>query len=262
MSMMPAARKRFGQHFLNDESVIQHIISTLAPMPGQHLIEIGPGQGALTIPILKQVKQLEVIELDRDLIPQLQERNRSCGELTIYAADALTFDFASLKQDERLLRVFGNLPYNISTPLIFHLLDFAPIIADMLFMLQKEVAVRMSSFPCDKHYGRLSVMVQYYCQVEQLFDVPASAFYPPPKVNSNIVRLLPYHQLPCQAHDFTLFASIVKHAFGQRRKTLRNSLKNIMNADDWEKIDIRPDLRAENLSVNDFVNLANTLSSR
>ena len=184
---MHIPRKRFGQHFLSDQGIIQRIVAALAPRPGEHLVEIGPGQGAITLPILKLVKQFDVVELDRDLIPQLQERCAHAGKLQIHSADALEFDFSSLKNDARLLRVFGNLPYNISTPLIFHLLDFAPVIADMLFMLQREVAERLAAETASEHYGRLSVMVQYHCQVDLLFDVPPEAFYPPPQVTSSII---------------------------------------------------------------------------
>ena len=257
---MHIPRKRFGQHFLHDNAIIQRIIATLAPKANEHLVEIGPGLGALTLPLLKKTKGLDVIELDRDLIPQLKEKSHDIGELTIYSADALTFDFASIKKDERYLRIFGNLPYNISTPLIFHLLHFAPIVSDMLFMLQKEVAERMAANANDEHYGRLSVMVQYHCEVDIAFDVPPSAFYPPPKVDSSIVRLTPYRNYPHCAHDYPLFESIVRHAFGQRRKTLRNSLKTIIEDDAWAAISIPSTLRPENLTVNDFIEISNQLS--
>lgn len=258
---MSFPRKRFGQHFLCDKAIIQRIIAALAPKSKEHLLEIGPGQGALTLPILKQIQQLEVVELDRDLIPELEERTQHSGKLIIYSADALKFDFASVKKDDRFLRIFGNLPYNISTPLIFHLLTFAPIISDMLFMLQKEVAERMAAKPDSSDYGRLSVMVQYHCQVELLFDVPASAFYPPPQVQSSIVRLIPYRQYPYLAKDYSLFEAIVKHAFGQRRKTLRNSLRDLVDDDTWAHIQIHSNLRAENLSVKDFVEISNAVES-
>lgn len=252
-------RKRFGQHFLSDKAVIHQIMAALLPKANQHLIEIGPGQGALTIPLLKVMKYLEVIELDRDLIPELKKRSQHIGELVIYSADALEFDFAALKKDDRPLRIFGNLPYNISTPLIFHLLPFAPLVEDMLFMLQKEVALRLAAPPNTKDYGRLSVMVQYHCQVEWLFDVPAHAFYPPPQVRSSIVRLTPYHGYPFRAKNYSLFENVVRHAFGQRRKTLRNSLKEIISDEVWRNVSIHSDFRAENLSVKDFVEICNAL---
>jgi len=254
---MLAPRKRFGQHFLRDGGVISHIIAALAPKKTDHLIEIGPGQGALTIPVLEQVKQLEVIELDRDLIPLLQARNRHHDKLIIYNEDVLRFDFETLKKDERLLRLFGNLPYNISTPLIFHVIRYAQLISDMLFMLQKEVAERLAAPVDSEHYSRLSVMVQYHCQVDLLFDVPASAFHPPPKVTSSIVRLTPHHAYPYLAQHYPLFETIVRQAFGQRRKTLRNSLREMISNDIWEKVNLSSDLRPENLSVQDFVNLSN-----
>lgn len=256
---MHIPRKRFGQHFLCDQAIIHRIIAALNPKPNEHLIEIGPGQGALTLPVLKEAHQLEAIEFDRDLIPELERRCHKAGDLHIYSQDALEFDFASVKKDERLLRVFGNLPYNISTPLIFHVIAYAPIIADMLFMLQKEVAERMAAQADADDYGRLSVMVQYHCEVELLFEVPADAFYPPPQVKSSIVRLVPYREYPYRAQNYALFDSIVKHAFGQRRKTLRNSLKKIIDDDTWAHIPIRSDLRPENLSVKDFVEISNSL---
>jgi 16S rRNA (adenine1518-N6/adenine1519-N6)-dimethyltransferase len=260
--MMHRPRKRFGQHFLCDQGIIQHIVSTLSPEANQHLIEIGPGSGALTTPILKKIKQLEVIELDRDLIGELEERYRQYPDLTIHSADVLEFDFSAIKKDERLLRVFGNLPYNISTPLIFHLLTYASIIDDMLFMLQKEVAERMAAPADTKNYGRLSVMVQYYCRVELLFDVPPSAFSPPPKVQSSIVRLIPYTEPPYFTTNFNLFTALVKQAFGQRRKTLRNSLKTLIDTETWSRLAIDSHLRAENLSVKDFVDISNAMTEK
>lgn len=257
-NLVHVPRKRFGQHFLRDSAIIRRIIAALAPRAHEHLVEIGPGQGALTIPVLQEVKALDVIELDRDLIAMLEAYARQ-DDLQIHAADALEFDFAQLKTDDRLLRVFGNLPYNISTPLIFHLLSFAPIVSDMLFMLQKEVAERLVAQANTNNYGRLSVMVQYYCEVKLLFDVPASAFYPRPQVTSSIVQLLPFRHSPHPVNDDVLFATIVKLAFNQRRKTLRNSLKNCIADGAWAHMPISSHLRAENLSVKDYVTLANTL---
>ena len=254
-------RKRFGQHFLCDQAIIQRIVATLAPRPTDHLIEIGPGQGALTLPVLKQHRGLEAVELDRDLIPQLEQRCEGVGDLRIFNADVLTFDFANVKKDTRPLRIFGNLPYNISTPLIFHLLTFTSIVADMLFMLQKEVAERLAAEPGTEHYGRLSVMVQYQCQVELLFDVPPQAFHPPPQVQSSIVRLIPYKENPHVAKNVDLFSALVKQAFGQRRKTLRNSLKGMVDDAVWAKTTIQSTLRPENLSVKDFVEISNQLDA-
>lgn len=255
-----APRKRFGQHFLCDQSIIQRIVSAIAPRPEQHLIEIGPGQGAITLPILKLARKLEVVELDRDLIPDLHARTDRVGELRIYEADALEFDFASVRQDARQLRVFGNLPYNISTPLIFHLLTYADSISDMVFMLQKEVAERLAAQPDSEHYGRLSVMTQYHCAVEILFDVPPSAFFPPPRVDSSIIRLVPHQTYPYIAKDVVLLEQVVKLAFGQRRKTLRNSLRDLVTDEMWAQLPINSGLRAEKLGVADFVVIADFLA--
>lgn len=254
-------RKRFGQHFLSDQSIISRIVVSLAPKPSEHLVEIGPGQGAITMPVIRLSHALDVVEFDRDLIPVLQERTPRGCDLHIHQADALEFNFRSLKTDARELRVFGNLPYNISTPLIFHLLEQADCITDMLFMLQKEVADRLAAKPGDDAYGRLSVMAQYYCDIEVLFDVPPEAFYPPPKVDSSIVRMLPYRKLPVIARDIKLFTAVVKQAFSQRRKTLRNSLRQMVADDIWVSVNIDPSLRAERLSVEDFVRLSNAMTS-
>lgn len=254
-------RKRFGQHFLCDQSIIQRIVAAIAPRKDQHLVEIGPGQGAITLPILKLVQRLDVVELDRDLIPELQARTERAGELIVHEADALAFDFASLKQDGRLLRVIGNLPYNISTPLIFHLLTYAPIISDMVFMLQKEVADRLAAVPDSEHYGRLSVMTQYHCEVEVLFDVPPTAFFPPPKVQSSIIRLIPHQAYPHVANNYAILEQVVKLAFGQRRKTLRNSLRDLVDDEKWAQLPIQSSLRAEKLTVAEFVLIANSLSN-
>lgn len=255
-------RKRFGQHFLHDKHVIQRLVTVIAPDPKQHLVEIGPGLGALTLPILKVAGTLDVVELDRDVIPQLQTRCENQGKLIIHQADALKFDFAELIKDSRPLRLIGNLPYNISTPLIFHLLEYAPNITDMHFMLQKEVVDRMVAKVGDEAYGRLSIMVQYHCETISLFDVPPTAFHPPPKVNSSIVRLIPYKTLPHPAKDYEHFAYLVKQAFNQRRKTLRNSLKLCVSDDEWMRIDINSTLRPEQLSLADYVRLSNALSVR
>lgn len=254
---MHTPRKRFGQHFLCDPLVISNIIAAISPKRDDHLIEIGPGQGAITIPLLEYVETLEVVELDRDLIPNLMNRAHHNPHLMIHQADALVFDFGTLKKDKRLLRMVGNLPYNISTPLLFHLLSYTNLISDMVFMLQKEVAERIAAEPSSPHYGRLSVMMQYYCETELLFDVSPNAFYPPPKVDSSIIRLAPHQEKIHSARDEKYFSEIVKAAFEMRRKTLRNSLKNWIDDASWEKIGIDPQLRAENLSVYDFVKMSN-----
>jgi 16S rRNA (adenine1518-N6/adenine1519-N6)-dimethyltransferase len=256
---MHIPRKRFGQHFLTDDHIIQRIVDVIAPTPEQHLVEIGPGQGALTFPILKKSSRLDAVELDRDLIPFLTARSKQYGVLTIHQMDALKFDFSQLANDQQPLRVIGNLPYNISTPLIFHLLEYAACIIDMHFMLQKEVVDRLAADVNCKDYGRLSIMVQYHCKVTALFDVPPEAFTPPPRVDSSIVRIIPYHQLPLIANDYAHFATLVKQAFSQRRKTLRNCLKTMMTDDDWIHVDMNSQLRPEQLSVADYVKLSNAL---
>jgi 16S rRNA (adenine1518-N6/adenine1519-N6)-dimethyltransferase len=257
--MQHTPRKRFGQHFLEDNDIIQHLVDVIAPTPGQSIVEIGPGQGALTIPVLRKSAAIDVVELDRDLIPILIHRCKDVGALNVFQADALAFDFSQLAKNSKPLRVIGNLPYNISTPLIFHLLTFANIIEDMHFMLQKEVVERMAAQVGDDAYGRLSIMVQYYCEVSSLFDVPPEAFNPPPKVDSSIVRLVPRKIILLRAIDYAHFENLVKTAFNQRRKTLRNSLKTLVNSEDWLRNDIDPTLRPEELNVTDYVKLSNSL---
>ncbi len=252
-------RKRFGQHFLHDKFIIQKIVAAIAPQPGQHIIEIGPGQGALTVPVLKLIHEMDVVELDRDLIPPLVSRCKEFGELNVHEADALSFDYKQLIRDTKPIRLIGNLPYNISTPLIFHLLEYAPHIADMYFMLQKEVVDRMAAKVGDDAYGRLGIMVQYHCQVDALFNVPPGAFYPPPQVESSIVRLVPHPTTPHHASDYEHFAHLVKQAFSQRRKTLRNSLKNFLDDDDWKQLAIDPRLRPEQVSAEEYVKMSNVL---
>ncbi len=256
---MHAPRKRFGQHFLSDTIIIQRIVDLIAPTAGQHLVEIGPGQGALTIPVLAKMGELDVIELDRDLIPTLKLRCKDYGTLRVHEGDALEFDFNQLVKKPQPLRVIGNLPYNISTPLLFHLLEFAAVIEDMHFMLQKEVVDRLAAKAGNADYGRLSIMVQYHCEVASLLDVPPEAFYPPPRVDSSIVRLTPHKSIDYFAKDYTHFGGIVRQAFSHRRKTLRNCLKGTMAAEDWVASGIDPQLRPEQLTVKDYVKLSNAL---
>lgn len=265
MSKKPAghkARKRFGQNFLHDQGVIGRIIRAINPQHGQHLVEIGPGLGALTEELLDACQgELDVVELDRDLIPVLRTQFfRHADTFNIHEADALKFDFAGLKQDERPLRIVGNLPYNISTPLIFHLLTFNGLIQDMHFMLQKEVVDRLAAGPGDNHYGRLGIMAQYYCRVEPLFIVPPGAFSPAPKVDSAIVRLVPYAEPPVPAKDVKQLQNVVRTAFGQRRKTLRNNLKQLISAEQLEALEIDPGLRPERLTLAQFVAISDALT--
>ena len=249
------ARKRFGQNFLHDPKIIDSIVHHINPQEGENVVEIGPGLGALTTGLLEGAKKLTIIELDRDLIPRLQVKfDRQ--PVTIHNADALEFDFSQLGSVEDKLRLVGNLPYNISTPLIFHLLSFAEQVQDMHFMLQKEVVDRLSASPGEKNYGRLSVMVQYHCQVDALIKVGPGAFSPPPKVESAVVRLAPRPpELVC--NNMSLLNQIVTQVFSQRRKTIRNGLKQILTAEQIEEIGLDPSTRPENLSNKDFVTLAN-----
>jgi 16S rRNA (adenine1518-N6/adenine1519-N6)-dimethyltransferase len=256
---MPYPRKRFGQHFLHDREIIQRIIEAIAPNQTQHLVEIGSGKGALTLPLLQQGFALEVIEFDRDLIEWLKQKTLSSHPLKILPADVLTFDFKQLVTNKLPLRIFGNLPYNISTPLLFHLVDYTKHIQDMTFMLQKEVVDRMVATPSTKNYGRLSVMLQYHCEINKLFDVAPQAFRPPPKVNSAVVQLIPHISPPVDVLNEKQFAQIVALAFSTRRKTLRNTLKKVLEADAIQAIGINPQARAETLTLAEFARLANSL---
>ncbi|TAM43641.1 MAG: 16S rRNA (adenine(1518)-N(6)/adenine(1519)-N(6))-dimethyltransferase RsmA [Gammaproteobacteria bacterium] len=249
-------RKRFGQHFLHERGIIQRIVTAFDPKPSDHVVEIGPGEGVLTRELAGKVAKLDVVELDRDLIERL--RQSLPESVTIHNADALKFDFCSLAPSHSKLRIIGNLPYNISTPILFHLLDQAHCIGDMLFMLQKEVVDRMAAAPGGKDYGRLSVMLQWGAKVEKLFNVAPGAFRPPPKVDSSVVRLTPYEKPPVEVHDPQRFAQIVKAAFSQRRKVLRNTLKGLATPETMERLSIDPGRRAETLSLTEFAALANT----
>ncbi len=250
------ARKRFGQNFLHDRGIIQAIVRAVSPRAGQRLLEIGPGQGAITAELLASGCQLDVIELDRDLLPILQEKFGALDNFQLHEGDALKFDIAGLAGTAPL-RVVGNLPYNISTPLIFHLLNAQGSIQDMHFMLQKEVVDRLAAGPGSKTYGRLGIMAQYYCQVEALFDVPPESFSPRPKVMSSIVRLTPHDQLPHPAEDVDTLHRVLREAFNMRRKTLRNNLKNSISDEQLIALDIDPGTRPERLELADFVNIAN-----
>ncbi len=255
-------RKRFGQNFLHDRGVIDRILQAARPRPEDRFVEIGPGLGALTRPLLERVGRLDLVELDRDLVRHLRETLGADPRVTLHPADALTFDFAALAAPGQRLRVIGNLPYNISTPLIFHLLDQREAIEDMLFMLQKEVVDRLAAAPGGKTYGRLSVMVQAACRVEPLFRVPPGAFRPPPKVESRIVRLVPHPTPPFEVGDPALFARLVAAAFAQRRKTLRNTLKGLADEADLAACGIPPTARAETLPPERYGALTRHLSGK
>ena len=251
------AKKRFGQNFLHNEAVISDIIDAINPEPGENLVEIGPGLGALTEPVIERAKKLSVVELDRDLAKRLRHHPFLAPHLTIYETDALSFDFAQLAIDEKPLRIFGNLPYNISTPLIFHLLTFKDKVQDMHFMLQKEVVQRMASGPDCKAYGRLSIMTQYQCQVIPVMEIGPEAFKPAPKVDSAIVRLVPHSKIKNPAKDINALNTVCLAAFNQRRKTIRNSFKNLISVAQLESLNVDPNLRPENLTLDDYIMLAN-----
>ena len=253
MSVPHRARKRFGQNFLVDGNIIRRIVAAIAPRPGDNLVEIGPGLGGLTRPVLAASGHLRVVEIDRDLIERLGAEFAGQA-LEIHQGDALKFDFGALGGD---LRVIGNLPYNISTPILFHLSEYAESILDMTFMLQKEVVERMVAEPGSADYGRLSVMLQYRFRVDKQFDVAPGAFRPVPKVTSAIVRVTPRPAQELGARDAALLAHIVSAAFGQRRKTLRNTLRDLAGDAMLAELGIDPGLRGERLSVDDFVRIAN-----
>lgn len=252
------ARKRFGQNFLHDDYIIESIVAAIQPKPDQALVEIGPGLAALTIPVSKHVDHLTVVEIDRDLASRLIENPFLKDKVTVIEQDALTFDFNQLSEQlGKPLRVFGNLPYNISTPLMFHLFEFANTITDMHFMLQKEVVTRLVAAPNSKDYGRLSVMAQYYCQIIPVLEVPPTSFKPAPKVDSAVVKLIPYQQKPHPVNDVKILSRVTTEAFNQRRKTIRNSLSNMFTAEQLVQLNIDPNLRAENLTVEQYCQLAN-----
>jgi 16S rRNA (adenine1518-N6/adenine1519-N6)-dimethyltransferase len=248
-------RKRFGQHFLHDPAVLARIAAAFAPDPADHVIEIGPGEGALTRLIAGRVGRFEAVEIDRDLVQALRAAFPP-AVLTVHEADALEFDYcAAAAASGRRLRLLGNLPYNISTPLLFRLIECAACIEDMLFMLQKEVVDRLAAAPGGKDYGRLSVMVQWRLAVERLFDVGPGAFRPPPKVSSSVVRLTPHAVPPVTVREPARFAALVQAAFGKRRKTLRNALAGIVPEAAFGLAGLDPDRRAETLTVTEFAAL-------
>ena len=252
------ARKRFGQNFLHDAGVIDRIVGAINPKPEDNLLEIGPGMGALSEPLLEACPSLQMIELDRDLIPGLRAQFFRYPELTVHEGDALRFDYRAIA-DRGPLRAVGNLPYNIATPLIFRLLEFGDVIHDMHFMLQKEVVERMAAVPGESQWGRLAIMTQYRCRVQPLFTVGAGAFSPAPKVESAIVRLVPHGTIDNPAHDTELLAKVVRTAFNARRKTLRKALAPLFGDDDWPRLGVDPTLRPQNLTLADYVMLANDL---
>ena len=251
------ARKRFGQNFLHDEMIIDKIVTAIDPKPSDNLVEIGPGLGAITEPVTDLSGQLTVVELDKDLAERLTQHPFLGPKLTVHQGDAMKFDFSSLIREEEKLKVFGNLPYNVSTPLLFHLFEFVDNIEHMHFMLQKEVVKRMVAGPGTKAFGRLSVMTQYYCHAMPVIEVPPECFKPAPKVDSAVVRLIPKKAEQRTAKSTKILNTVCLEAFNQRRKTLRNSLSNLLNEEELTSLDIDASLRAENLSLSQFINIAN-----
>lgn len=260
---MAGPRKRFGQHFLHDPAIIRRIVGVLDARQGEAWVEIGPGRGAITVPLLERIGRLHAIELDRDLIAPLAARCAAVGELHLHQADALRFDYCALAADTAMpgtpLRLVGNLPYNISTPLLFHVLDQTRCVQDMHFMLQREVVERMSAAPGNKRYGRLTVMLAARCRVEPLFRIAAGAFTPPPRVESAYVRITPWGAPPFEIADAATFAHVVTRAFSQRRKTLRNALAGLVTAESMSAIGIDPGARPETLLPAQFAALARSV---
>ncbi|WP_367680207.1 16S rRNA (adenine(1518)-N(6)/adenine(1519)-N(6))-dimethyltransferase RsmA [Candidatus Fukatsuia anoeciicola] len=257
------ARKRFGQNFLNNSYIINSIVSTINPLPSEAIIEIGPGLGALTVPVADRIDKMTVIELDRNLTISLINNPRLKDKLIIYQQNVMEVDFSILaKLSKQPLRIFGNLPYNISTPLIFYLFNYTNIISDMHFMLQKEVVKRLVASPNSKTYGRLTVMAQYYCQIIPILEVPSSAFIPSPKVDSAVVRLIPHQQKSNLVKDTRLLEYITAQAFNQRRKTIRNSLRKLFIPEQLIKLSIDPACRAENITLTQYCRLTNWLSDQ
>ena len=260
------AKKHLGQNFLHEKGVIAKIVQAIDPRPGDAIVEIGPGQGALTFPLLERHGEVTAIEFDRDLHAPLVAAARAHGTLHLIEGDVLGVDFSALAAQrgdaDGRIRLVGNLPYNLSSPILFHALDHAAAIRDMHFMLQKEVVERMAAGPGSKVYGRLSVMLQAYCTVTPLFVVPPGAFRPAPKVDSAVVRLLPKPAEAIAVRDRAMFASVVRAAFGQRRKTLRNALQSVADSAAIEAAGLRPDARAEQVDVAGFARLGNLLAQR
>ncbi len=249
-------RKRFGQNFLVDKGVIQDIVSAIRPQADDRMVEIGPGLGALTNPLLQSLNHLHCVEIDRDIIARLH-KTYPAEKLTVHGIDALKFDFGALGDK---LRIVGNLPYNISSPLLFHLAEYGERIHDMFFMLQKEVVDRMVAEPSTPDYGRLSVMLQYRFVMDKVLDVPPEAFNPPPKVDSAVVRMIPLPASMIKVKDPARLEQVVAQAFSQRRKTLRNNLRGLLEPADFEALGIDAGLRPENLTVQQFCALADHLA--
>lgn len=254
-------RKRFGQHLLTNPNIITSIVKVIHPRNEQRLVEIGPGRGAITIPILKNIGNLHAIEIDRDIAREVAEKCKNLGELTIHQGDVLNFDFNQLASIDKPIRLFGNLPYNISTPLLFHLLKFSNLISDMHFMLQKEVVDRITAQAGDSNYSRLSIMLQCSYKVESLFDISPNDFTPPPKVNSSFMRLRPDDENFKKIKNHNVFSKLVETAFQQRRKTIKNSLSKIASEEQLIKSNILLTQRPQEISIPQYIDLSNQLSN-
>lgn len=259
--MIKKLRKRFGQHLLTDKNTISDIVQVINPSPQQNICEIGPGLGAITVPVLMHVGTMQAIEIDRNLSTELLKKCKPVGDLTLYQADVLKFNFNDIASLDQPIRLIGNLPYNISTPLLFYLLQFSNIIEDMHFMLQKEVVERITATPGNSEYSRLSVMVQSYYKVESLFDIAATMFSPPPKVTSSFMRLIPCDVALGKLIDRSLFNRIVEIAFHQRRKTIKNNLASIASESQLQQALIDPSLRPQEISIRQYITLTNQLSN-
>jgi len=253
-------RKRFGQHLLSNPNTINNIVKVIYPKLDEKLVEIGPGRGAITIPVLKTVGTLHAIEIDRDIAREVSAQCKDIGNLIIHQGDVLDFDFSELASIAKPIRLFGNLPYNISTPLLLHLLKYSALIIDMHFMLQKEVVDRITASVGDSNYSRLSVMIQCSYQVESLFDIHPEEFSPPPKVNSSFMRLIPNNKYQLQIKDYELFSRLVETAFQQRRKTIKNSLSKLVTEDQLNIANIHISQRPQEISILQYIKLSNELS--
>jgi len=250
------AKKRLGQHFLHDPGTIARIVQAVSPRPGQRIVEIGPGRGAITLPLLEAAGRIDVVEVDADVIPMLEARCAGRGDLRVHVADALQFDLCALRGTGDRLRLVGNLPYNVSTPLLFHFVEQLDAIEDMHLMLQKEVVARIAAQPGSRDYGRLTVMLAPKVSVQRLFDIGTGAFSPPPRVVSSFFALRPHREPPFPVGDPRSYARVVSAAFGQRRKTLRNSLAGVLNARAIEAAGVDPGARAQTLTPQQFAALA------
>ncbi len=255
-------KKWFSQNFLNDTFVIQRIVAAVDPLSTDDFIELGPGLGALTEVLLPLVAKLSAIEIDQELANKLSASFLTFKNFFLYIDDILKIDLSTLFYQGKRIRLVGNLPYNISTPILFKLFQYMPYLFDMHFMFQKEVALRLSAVPGSKAYGKLTVMAQYHCKINRLFDVLPTAFFPTPKVNSSLVRLTPHHVNNMDVINPVLFKKLIIMSFNQRRKTLKNVFKEILTDDDWRMLSIKSNYRAEQLSVEDFVQLSNYVTNQ